>query len=316
LSEKEFIMRCFITGVSGFIGSAVAEQLLAKGHTVSGLTSDKTKWEALATTGIKPLLGDIRQPQHWVNHLRDVEAVIHLATLPIPTRPGSRYVRELLEVQKLTTGSMLEAVFDTCKAFIYTSGISVYGARPGVHDESAKLDPCRIAQPYAAGEQMVLQAVREKGIPGIILRPAGVYGFGGVFGRFWSQPMLAGKRTGIPGNGKQMFSFVHVEDCARAFVRCIEDPIPGEIFNVADDEPIPLGTMIRSCSEVLKAPAPFNIPPFLFKLMAGSVVGELLLYNKTASNRKMIEQLKVDLKYPTFMEGIAAMENKARKTSV
>jgi nucleoside-diphosphate-sugar epimerase len=308
-------MHCFITGVSGFIGSAVAEQLLTNGHSVSGLTSDKSKCESLVASGINPVLGDIRKPMEWVNYLRDAEAVIHLATLPIPSRPGSRYVKELLEIQKLTTKSMLNAVSETCKAFVYTSGISVYGAQSGLHDESAKLDPCRIAQPYAAGEQIVLQAVSEKGTPGIILRPAGVYGFGGVFGRFWSQPMLAGKRAGIPGNGKQLFSFVHIEDCARAFVRSIEDPIPGEIFNIADNEPVPLGTMIRSCAEALKAPAPFSIPPFLFNLMAGSVVGELLLYNKTVSNRKMIEQLKVDIKYPTYKEGIAAMANEARNTA-
>jgi nucleoside-diphosphate-sugar epimerase len=140
----------------------------------------------------------------------------------------------------------------------------VYGSRPGVHDESAKLEPCRIAQPYAAGERLVLNAAHEKGIPGIVLRPAGVYGFGGVFGRFWSNPMVAGKRTGIPGDGKQLFSFIHIEDCARAFVRCVENPIPGEVFNVADNEPIPLGFMIRSCAEALKAPMPFKIPAFLF----------------------------------------------------
>ena len=306
-------MRCFITGVSGFIGSAVAGQLLAKGHTISGLTSDKTKWEILVNTGIKPILGDIRQPQQWVDHLRDVEAVLHLAKLPIPSRPGSRYVRELLEVQKSTTGRMLEAVSDRCKAFVYTSGASVYGSRPGVHEESAKLDPCRIAQPYAAGEQMVLHAAREKGIPGIVIRPAGVYGFGGVFGRFWARPMMAGKRTGIPGNGKQLFSFVHIDDCARAFVRCIEDPMPGEIFNVADNEPVPLGTMIRALALALKAPAPFNIPPFLFKLMAGPIVGELLLHHKSAGNRKMIEQLKVELQYPTYREGIPELVSAMRK---
>jgi nucleoside-diphosphate-sugar epimerase len=123
LPEKEFVMHCFITGVSGFIGSAVAEQLLAKGHTVSGLSSDKTKWEGLIAKGITPVLGDIRQPQQWVDHLRDMEAVIHLATLPIPSRPGSRYVRELLEAQKVTTGKMLEAVSSACEAFVYTSGI-------------------------------------------------------------------------------------------------------------------------------------------------------------------------------------------------
>lgn len=300
-------MHCFITGVNGFIGSATAKKLLANGHSVSGLTSNKSGLEALQSKGVKPVLGDIRHPQQWTEHVREADAVIHLATLTIPARPGNRYVKELIDVQKTVTRQMLSNLSTDCKAFIYTSGVSVYGSQPGIHEENAALNPCRIAEPYAAGEQLALKAFQEKGSPTMVLRPAGVYGFGGVFGRFWSGPMTKGKKTGIPGNGKQMFSFIHIEDCANAFVKCVENPHPGEIFNIADDEPVPLGEMIRSFAEEFNALKPFNIPSFLFNLMAGPIVGELLLHNKTSSNRKMKELLNVELKYPTYREGISAL---------
>ncbi len=305
-------MHCFITGVSGFIGSATAKQLLARGHTVSGLTSDSAKLEELHERGIKPVLGDLRQPLQWTSHVRNADAVIHLATLPIPARPGSRYVRDVKEVQQSVTGQMLAALSPDCKAFIYTSGASVYGSRPGIPNETTPLDPCRIATPYAAGEQLALQAYQEKGSPVMVLRPAGVYGFGGMFGRFWAGPMKQGKRTGIPGNGKQLFSFVQIEDCASVFVQCVERPLAGEIFNISDDEPVPLGVMIRSFASAMNAPAPFNIPSFLFNMMAGAIVGELLLNNKTASNHKMKEMLKAELKYPTYRDGISALAKEVR----
>ncbi len=308
-------MHCFITGVSGFIGSATAGKLLDHGHTVSGLTSNESHIESLRVRGIKPVLGDIRHPRQWTGHIRAADAVIHLATLPIPARPGSRYVHDLIQVQQTVTRQMLAALSPNCKAFVYTSGASVYGNRSGIHEESEPLNPCRIAKPYAAGEQLVLEGFQEKGIPAMVLRPAGVYGFGGVFGRFWSDPMMKGERTGIPGNGKQMFSFVHIQDCAGAFVCCVENPMPGEIFNISDNEPVPLGVMIRSFAKAMNAPAPFNIPSFLFNLMAGPIVGELLLNDKTASNRKLKEVLKTELKYPTYREGIAALAKEAQNST-
>ncbi len=300
-------MRIFITGAGGFIGFATARQLLARGHTVSGLTSRESGKKTLREAGINPVLGDLRQPQHWIRHVQDADAVIHLATLSIPGRPGNKYVRELTKVQQAVTTQMLEALSPDCKAFIYTSGISVYGNRPGIHNEAIAPDPCRIARPYVAGEQIVLKAFEQGACPAMILRPAGVYGFGGVFGRFWSGPILKDKRTIVPGHGKQLFSFIHIEDCARAFVQCVENPMPGEIFNIADNEPVPLGVMIRSFAKTLNAPGPLNMPSVLFNLLAGSVVGELLLNNKVADNQKMKNLLHVELKYPDYRAGIAAL---------
>lgn len=307
-------MRCFITGANGFIGSAVAGLLLTRGHTVSGLTSSQAGLKPLRSKGIEPVSGDIRQPDHWIDHVRDAEVVIHLATLPIPARPGSRYVRELLQAQQTVTRRMLSALSSQCKAFIYTSGISVYGSRPGIHDENVALDPHRIAEPYAAGERLTLDAFKENGAPVMVLRPAGVYGSGGVFGRFWSGPMMKGKRAGIPGKGDQLFSFVHIDDCANAFVHCAENPRSGEVFNIADDEPVPLGEMIRFLAKAMNAPAPFVIPAVLFNLLAGPLVGELLLCSKAASNRKMKAMLSMDLKYPTYREGVLAFAKDARNT--
>lgn len=302
-------MHCFITGVTGFIGSEVVNKLLAKGHTVSGLTSNESGMESLRTKGIMPILGDLRQPQQWTDHVREADAVIHLATLPISSRPGNRYVKDLIKTQKTATNELLAALSPACKAFVYTSAASVYGNQSNTPNETDPLKPCRIAEPFVVGEQLVLSAFQEKGIPAMVLRLAGVYGFGGVFGRFWSGPMIKGNRTGIPGNGKQLFSFIHIEDCADAYVSCVENPHPGEIFNIADNKPVPLGEMIRSFAHAMNAPPPFNIPSILFNLMAGSIVGELLLNDKTINNRKMKDRLKAGLKYPTYKEGITALAN-------
>jgi 2-alkyl-3-oxoalkanoate reductase len=298
-------MRCFVTGATGFIGSATTRELVARGHTVVGLTSDPAKVDALVAAGVEPVVGDLRRPDAWLDHVRGAEAIVHLASLPIPARPGTRYVKDLLQVQELVVERLLDAASGRCTAFVYASAASVYRPSPTPSTEQTPIDPCRIGQPFAAGERRVLRAAAERGIPGVVLRSAGVYGFGGVFGRFWAQPMAAGKRTGIPGSGRQLWSFVHIDDCARAFVHAVENPMPGEVFNVADDEPVPLGVMIHAFADALRAPRPRSLPAPLFTALAGTVVGELLLGDKAISNRKMREQLGVELRYPTYEDGIA-----------
>jgi 2-alkyl-3-oxoalkanoate reductase len=304
-------MRCFVTGASGFIGSATASQLVARGHEVVGLTSSSARAEVLRIAGIQPIVGDLRRPEAWVAAVREAAAVIHLATLPVPARPGGRYVRDLTHAHETAVSHMLEALSSACQAFVYTSGASVYGIGSETKTEAAPLKPYRIAEPYAAGERLVLAAVRDVGVPGMVLRPGGVYGLGGVFARFWAGPMVAGRRAAIPGTGAQRFSFVHIDDCVQAYVRCVENPMPGEIFNVTDDEPVPLGTMIRALAEELGAPRPCRIPSSLFRLVAGPLIAELLLNDKAMSNRKMVERLGVALRFPTYRQGIPALARSA-----
>jgi 2-alkyl-3-oxoalkanoate reductase len=307
-------MRCLVTGATGFIGSATTRQLVANGHTVVGLTSDPGKVDTLAAAGVEPLVGDLREPQAWLGHAREVDAIVHLATLSIPSRPGTRYVKDLVHVQERVTEQLLNAASGHCTALVYTSAASVYGASPTPSSEQSPLDPCRLALPFVAGERLIQRAAADRAIPGVVLRLAGVYGFGGVFGRFWAQPMAAGKRTGIPGTGRQLYSFVHIDDCARAFVRAVEHPMPGEVFNIADDQPVPLGTMLQACADALQAPQPRNIPAPLFRTLAGTTVAELLLQDKAISNHKMLEQLGVELRYPTYRDGIAALAHHAQDT--
>jgi 2-alkyl-3-oxoalkanoate reductase len=305
-------MRCFLTGVTGFIGSATAKRLIAKGHEVSGLTSSAGKADELAATGIHPVVGDLRRPQEWLGAVRDAEVVVHLATFPIPRRPGARYMRSLVQAQESAVAAMLDAVSPRCKAFVYTSGMTVYGAGATKRSESGELRPYRIARAYAAGERLVLAANEARGVPGIVLRPAGVYGMGGIFGRFWAGPIAAGRRAGFPGDGARMFSFVHVDDCAEAYVRCVEDPVPGQVFNIADDEPVAIGDLIRALAGAMGAPRPFGIPAPVFRLVAGPLVAEMLLNDNVVSNRKMVERLGVTLSYPTYREGVAALAATAR----
>jgi len=299
-------MQCFITGATGFIGSAIGEKLLERGYEVTGLTSSPGKIGSLEKKGIRPVLGDMNNPEEWSPAVRNADVIIHTATIPPPVRPGKRYMAKLLSAQRTTVSHLLKEV-QSCEVFVYTSGMTVYGAGPALKSESSAINPVELARPYVLGEQLVMEAYRERDVPGMILRPAGVYGDGGVFGRYWTEPMKNGKRAPYPGNGEQVKSFISVEDCAQAYVTAVENPMPGQVINIADDEPVAFNTLIPFLAERIEAPNPPGIPAPLFRILAGRILAEMLLTDMRISNRKMKEELGVTLNYPTYREGISAL---------
>ena len=302
-------MHCFITGVTGFIGSAVANKLLENNYKVTGLTRSPQKADDLKKLDIDPVVGDMREPGKWISSVQGTDAIIHTATIPVPSRPGKRYLKDLASAQETVVRNLVGAA-SSCKAFIYTSGMTVYGSGSETKTEESKVDPVKLAEPYVVGEEIVKEAVEKYELPGIILRPAGVYGDGGIFGKYWTDPVSKGKRVSYPGNGKQVKSFISVEDCAQAYVRCIENPIPGEIFNIVDDEPVAFGTLIRFLANKMGAPKPFGIPAPIFRIMGGKILAEMLLTDMIIDNTKMKEELGVELQYPTYREGITALAEK------
>ncbi|MDZ7694301.1 MAG: NAD(P)-dependent oxidoreductase [Balneolaceae bacterium] len=302
-------MKCFITGATGFIGSAVTKRLLENNHQVTGLTHSPDKAETLQKKGVTPVVGDMRQPETWISAVEDAESIIHTATLPVPSRPNKKYLRKLKQAQETVVSSLIESA-RSCRVFVYTSGMTVYGTGKDTKTEASEIDPVELAKPYVAGERLLMDAWEKNEFPVMILRPAGVYGAGGIFAKYWTTPISKGKRAPYPGSGVQVKSFVSVEDCAEAYIRSVENPVPGEIFNVADDAPVAFGALIRYLAHEMDAPKPFGIPAPVFRLVGGKILANMLLTDMIISNQKMKEKLGVELRYPTYREGIAALAEK------
>src|SRR3954463_12170814 len=80
LLREEPNMRIFLTGASGYIGTAVAERLRAAGHQVSGLARSDASAAKLSAAGIQPVPGDFSDPTSVASGARSADAVISLAT--------------------------------------------------------------------------------------------------------------------------------------------------------------------------------------------------------------------------------------------
>jgi nucleoside-diphosphate-sugar epimerase len=188
------------------------------------------------------------------------------------------------------------------KKIVYLSTIGVYGDQDGAWiDETASTDPSngrsRLRLAAEAGWSGLAQgAAREI----YILRLSGIYGPG--------RNVLVKLREGTarrlvkPG---QVFNRIHVEDIARAIYACLTGQAPGGIYNVTDNEPAPPQDVVLYAAQKLGvAPPPEqDFDAAQLTPMARTFYSE----NKRVSNRRLKELLGVELAFPTYREGIAAL---------
>src|SRR3989442_3309843 len=161
-------MKVFVTGGTGYIGSAVALRLKKAGHDVQALVRNKEKASALQAAGVKLVQGDLGNPAGYSAAAYGAQAIVHCASDNGPQhveldRKSIQNARELLHGRVGAT-------------FIYTSGIWVLGDTAGaVVDESRPADPAKMAAWRPAHEQLALELAKE-GIRAVVVRPGIVYG--------------------------------------------------------------------------------------------------------------------------------------------
>jgi nucleoside-diphosphate-sugar epimerase len=220
-------MKVFVTGGTGYIGSAVALRLKKAGHDVQALVRNKEKASALQAAGVKLVQGDLGNPAGYSAAAYGAQAIVHCASDNGPQhveldRKSIQNARELLHGRVGAT-------------FIYTSGIWVIGDTAGaVVDESRPADPAKIAAWRPAHEQLALELAKE-GIRAVVVRPGIVYGGarGGIPASFFGTALKQGA-TQMVGDGANHWPLVHVDDLAELYVRLVERAPAGSIFHATD----------------------------------------------------------------------------------
>jgi nucleoside-diphosphate-sugar epimerase len=221
-------MKIFVTGGSGYIGSAVALRLKKAGHAVTALVRSPEKAKDLAAAGIKLAKGDLSNPASYAATAYGSDAVVHTAI---------DYGPESVELDKKTLQTARELLRGRVGAtLIYTSGIWVLGPTEGETpvDESAALKPAKIAAWRAPHEQLALEAQKD-GIRAVVVRPGIVYGGarGGIPAGFFGTAMKSGAAQ-VVGDGSNVWPMVHIDDLAELYVRAVERAPAGSIFFAVD----------------------------------------------------------------------------------
>jgi UDP-glucose 4-epimerase len=239
-------MKCLVSGGAGFIGSHLAEMLLALGHDVlvidslrGGHLKNFKDFENHPRFAFQKV--DIRDREALPGCFEEIDWVFHLAAMA-DIVPSIEAPREYFEVNVDGTFNMLECAKKAgVKRFIYAASSSCYGI-PDVYPTPEHAPP-QPQYPYALtkylGEQLVMHWEQVYKIPSLSLRFFNVYGprarttgcYGAVFGVFLAQK-LHGKPFTVVGDGTQTRDFTYVTDVVRALCMAAASDLSGEIMNV------------------------------------------------------------------------------------
>ena len=224
-------MKIFLTGATGYIGSVVAEKLLAEGYSVLGLSRSEASDEKLIARGIEPHRGNLDDPQ-------SLAVGVHLADGVIHTAFGS----DLEDYDGLTNTdfgavqAMMTALEDKNRTIVVTSAGEVLGdSGDAVLDESAPVDEDSLFASRANVDRLALEG-ELRGIRSVVIRlPLFVYGRGGS--GFVPAQLEAAREVGEAcyiDAGENRFSSVHVEDAATAFVLALRHAPAGSLYHLSD----------------------------------------------------------------------------------
>jgi nucleoside-diphosphate-sugar epimerase len=223
-------MHVFLTGATGYIGSAVLDAMIKGGHRVTAMARDPEKAERLQARGAATIIGELGLPKTYINAVKAADAVVHTAMESSPRG---------VEKEKLALDTILAALAETSRAdgkqrvFIYTSGVWVLGRSVKSAEEDAPLDPPPHVAWRPAHEELVLSAFSGT-LRTVVVRPGIVYGGGRGIVADLIKDALNGLIR-VVGPGKNRWPSIYDHDLADLYVRILESPSAAGVIHATDE---------------------------------------------------------------------------------
>src|SRR6202789_2284978 len=227
-------MRLFVTGASGWIGSAVVPELIGAGHQVLGLARSDAAAQAVAAMGAEVRRGDLDDLDMLGAGAAGSDGVIHLAfVVPSVTEAATRTDARAIE-------TFATSLADSGKPLVISGGTLVKPGRP-----ATERDELIAAGPIAAritNMQAALAAAARGVRSCLVMLPRSVHGQGERHG-FIPQLVAAARAKGVSGylgDGTSRWPAVHVKDAASLFRLAVEQEPAGAVLNAVGDEGVPV----------------------------------------------------------------------------
>lgn len=235
-------MRVFVTGATGFIGSAVVKELMAAGHRVSGLSRSKEKGAALAATGAEVIDGSLEDLDGLRRAAAELDGVIHLAF----NHDFSKFVANC-EDDRRVIAALGSALDGSDRPLIVTSGTLIaHNASGGpATEEDAALSS--EAHPRAASEEAAASAAA-RGVNVSVVRLPQVHDTARQGLITWA--IAIAREKGVcpyVGDGHNRWPAAHVLDTARLYRLALERAERGAKYHAVAEE----GVSFREIAEVL-----------------------------------------------------------------
>ena len=288
-------VRVFVTGATGYIGSAVCAAVKKRGHDVVGLARTTAAIDKLKHAGVHPVAGSLQSVQTLREMAHDADAVIHC---------GFETSDDGAQIEATALDAMLGAVDTDHEAFLYTSGVWVYGDTGGrTIDETAPLNPIPLVAWRPANERKVQDAQRHK-LRTIIIRPGLVYGGGGGLVAMMRRQAEA-HQLAIVGTGENHWAMVHVDALAELYALAMEEAPADSIYNGVSGDSVKYGDIVRAIAKLAGDDHDHRMPLEQARQMMGAFADALVL-DQRISGAKAVRELKWNAKRPSVFEELKA----------
>ena len=302
-----------ITGGTGLVGKRLTTHLIEKGYKLIILTrSMKGKKNS---DHINYAAWNVEQQQIDIKAVQSADFIIHLAGAGVvDKRWTAQYKKEILESRTMSSKLIIDTLSrheNHVKAIVSSSAIGWYGPdkeKDRYFIETDEHADDFLGQTCFAWEQSVETALSLnirvcKLRTGIVLSKEG-----GALTEF-KKPIGFGI-AGILGSGKQMISWIHIDDLCRMFIHAMENQTMKGSYNAVSPAPVTNKQLTLSLAEVLKGKffIPAHVPAFVLKIVLGESSIEVLK-STTVSNKKISDE-RFTFLYPSIESAISELTGK------
>lgn len=284
-----------ITGGTGLVGKALTTLLLNNGYRVIVLSRSSKQ---STNSNLQYAKWNVAKKQMDITALQQADYIIHLAGAGVMEKKWTAgYKQEIIDSRVQSAALLVDSLKNNTnkvKAVLSASAIGWYKTTDTTHTEEEPADDSFLGTTCKLWEESI-QPVTTIGKRLATLRIGIVLSKDGGALKEFMQPLKFGV-AGILGNGKQMISWVHIEDLCRMFLFAIENEQLNGVYNAVAPNPVNNKTLTLTLAKKMRRFfIPLYVPQFILKLMLGGRSIEIL--KSTAASSKKIEAAGFNFQY-------------------
>ena len=294
--------KVIITGGSGLIGTALSVFLVSRGFEVIILSRNPRSHRRLSP-GISYAAWNLDEQSTNEEAFHKAKYIIHLAGAGVADKSWTeKRKKEIVESRTNSSAFLIKAMNNIPNEIVSVVSASAIGwykqNLPGPAIETDPSDPGFLGETCRAWENSI-QPVANMGKRLVILRTGIVLSNeGGAFPKF-AKPVRYGI-AGILGNGRQIISWIHIEDICRIYMEAMTNSSWSGVYNAVAPNPVNNRTFTLELAKKMKGSffIPIPVPNFLLRLMLGERSEEVLKSSNISSNK--LKQQGFQFIYPTI----------------